>query len=286
MRYVIDFITRPKRSKNMPSPDSETKITGQIWLHKSEHRFLGGKYIELLRQIGESGSITQAARAVSMSYKAAWEAVNTMNNLAEQPLVVSETGGKHGGGSRVTAYGRRQIHLFSAAETEYQKFLRRLSESIQGGDTSLHFMRRLLMQTSARNEFAGRVASLFAGPINAEVTVDLGNGDAITALITKNSADRLGLSQGSEVLALVKASSIIITSGSENIKFSTRNLLRGAVLSCKQGAVNTEVTLQLAGGKTLAAIITNESVDRLGLKEGSSACAIFKSSSVILGVVF
>ncbi|MEI2780359.1 MAG: LysR family transcriptional regulator [Candidatus Competibacter sp.] len=73
---------------------------------------LGQRQMALLRQIAVTGSITQAAKAVKLSYKAAWDAVNAMNNMAEQPLVTSATGGKQGGGSRLTDYGLRQIQLY------------------------------------------------------------------------------------------------------------------------------------------------------------------------------
>ncbi len=238
----------------------------------------------LLRQIAVTGSITKAAKAVKLSYKAAWDAVNAMNNMAEQPLVVGMAGGKHGGGSRLTDYGLRQIQLYDAVEGEYRRFLARLGEKVHDVDELTNFMRRLMMQTSARNQFLGRVTGLNVGPINAEVGVDIGGDDHITALITRGSVENLGLQEGSEVFALIKASSVIIMTGAEKMKLSARNQLRGTVSDCKKGAVNGEVTLQLAGGKTVTATITNASIDGLALKEGDPAVAVIKSSSVILGV--
>ncbi len=249
-----------------------------------ERPLLGQRQMALLREIAATGSITQAARAVKLSYKAAWDAVNAMNNMAEQPLVVGMAGGKHGGGSRLTEYGLRQIQLYDTVEGEYRRFLSRLGEKVHDVDELTNFMRRLMMQTSARNQFLGRVTGLNVGPINAEVGVDIGGGDHITALITRGSVENLGLQEGSEVYALVKASSVIIMTGPEKLKLSARNLLRGTVLDCKKGAVNGEVTLQLAGGKTVTATITNASIDGLALKEGDPAVAVIKSSSVILGV--
>ncbi|MDS4030977.1 MAG: TOBE domain-containing protein [Candidatus Contendobacter sp.] len=248
-----------------------------------EQPLLGQRQIMLLREIAATGSITQAARAVELSYKAAWDAVAAMNNMAEQPLVVSATGGKHGGGSRLTEYGLRQIQLYDIVESEYRRFIGRLNEKVHDVDELANFMRRLMMQTSARNQFLGRVTGLNMGPINAEVGVDIG-GDHITALITRGSVENLGLQEGSEVFALVKASSVIVVAGEPKLKLSARNQLRGTVSDCRKGAVNGEVTLQLAGGKTVTATITNASIDGLGLKEGDPAVAVIKSSSVILGV--
>ncbi|WP_207880566.1 molybdopterin-binding protein, partial [Pseudomonas sp. 32_A] len=60
--------------------------------------------------------------------------------------------------------------------------------------------------------------------------------------------------------------------------------LQGVVETVTRGAVNSEVLLALDGGMTLAAIVTNDSVDALGLAQGVSAVAAFKASSVILAV--
>jgi molybdate transport system regulatory protein len=267
-----------------PVDEKKTRLTGSIWLDKSKQRFLGHNRVELLRQIAATGSITHAAKAVNLSYKAAWDAVSAMNNMADQPLVASVSGGKHGGGSRITEYGLRQIQLYDAVESEYRRFLARLGEKVHDVDELVNFMRRLMMQTSARNQFLGRVIDLNLGPINAEVSVDIGGGDQITALVTRNSVENMGLAQGGEVYALVKASSVIIMASVEKIKLSARNQLRGTVTSCKKGVVNGEVTIQLVGGKTVTAIITNDSIDRLALKESDPAVAVIKSSSVILGV--
>ena len=86
------------------------------------------------------------------------------------------------------------------------------------------------------------------------------------------------------MIALVKASSVIVMTGDAKLKLSARNQLRGTVADCKKGAVNGEITLELTSGKTVTAAITNASIDGLSLKPGDAAVAIIKSSSVILGV--
>ncbi|QQS52901.1 MAG: TOBE domain-containing protein [Candidatus Competibacteraceae bacterium] len=140
------------------------------------------------------------------------------------------------------------------------------------------------MQISTRNQFKGQATVLRIGQINADVSVDIGGGDQINALITTKSLENLGIHDGVEVHALVKASSVMIMRGSAPLKLSARNQLRGNVIRCQKGTVNGEVTIQLPGGGTVTAIITNESFDGLELKEGAEAIAVFKSTSVILGV--
>jgi len=68
------------------------------------------------------------------------------------------------------------------------------------------------------------------------------------------------------------------------MKLSARNLLKGKVIQIVKGAVNSEVTLELPGGTHIVSIITNTSVDSLGLKEGKDAYAVIKASSVMLAV--
>jgi molybdate transport system regulatory protein len=67
------------------------------------------------------------------------------------------------------------------------------------------------------------------------------------------------------------------------MKISARNVLAGTVKTVTKGAVNAEVTLALEGGETVVAIITNRSVDSLGLREGGAAFAIIKASEVMVG---
>jgi molybdopterin-binding protein len=68
------------------------------------------------------------------------------------------------------------------------------------------------------------------------------------------------------------------------MKISARNILKGKVIKVERGAVNGEVTLELPGGTHIVSIITNNSIDTLGLTEGKVAYAIIKASSVMVGV--
>ena len=68
------------------------------------------------------------------------------------------------------------------------------------------------------------------------------------------------------------------------LKLSARNVLKGKVKSIKQGAVNSEVVVQLPGGLEIISVITKTSVENLSLKEGRDVYAIIKATNVILGV--
>ena len=99
------------------------RLRGKLEVESEFGTFLGDTRIRLLEAIERHGSISQAAKAVPLSYKAAWDAVDAMNNLADQPLVVRSTGGKHGGGTLLTDHGRKVVALYRALETEYQAAL-------------------------------------------------------------------------------------------------------------------------------------------------------------------
>lgn len=248
--------------------------------------FLGDTRIRLLEGIERHGSITQAARHIPLSYKAAWDAIDIMNNLAEEPLVLRATGGKGGGGTRLTEYGRKLIALYRALEAEYQQTLARLETQLQafsGGDLP-HFqalLRKMTMRISARNQFVGKVIALRQGEVDFEVTLRLGSGEELVAVITRESAEQLELAIGSEAHALVKSSSVLLLTEGQ-VKTSARNQWWGAVSRIHPGPVNAEVQLTLASGKTITTVITRESVEALELKEGGQACAVFQASSVLL----
>jgi molybdate transport system regulatory protein len=140
------------------------------------------------------------------------------------------------------------------------------------------------MRTSARNQFVGELVDLKPGAVNDEVTLRAKDGLEIVAVITHASAASLGLAPGKAAFALVKASSVIVMVDVASSQVSARNCIAGTVSAVTKGAVNAEVIIAAAGGAQIAAIVTNESADRLGLASGKPAVAIFKASSVIIGV--
>lgn len=140
------------------------------------------------------------------------------------------------------------------------------------------------MSVSARNVFKGKVTSVKDGAVNAEVELTLAGDDKIVAIVTEGSVKDLGIAVGKEAIAYVKAPWVMLLAGPQSIKFSARNQLTGKVSVVHKGAVNSEVGITLAGGTTVFAVVTNEAVLELGLKEGVEATALIKASHVILGV--
>ncbi|MDD2662349.1 MAG: TOBE domain-containing protein [Dechloromonas sp.] len=262
------------------------RLRGKLEVDSEFGTFLGDTRIRLLEAIDQHGSISQAAKAVPLSYKAAWDAVDAMNNLAEQPLVLRSTGGRNGGGTQMTEYGRKVVALYRALEAEYQAALDRLTASMNDGEAGdfqqfRQLLKRLSMKTSARNQFAGHIVGLREGHVDFEVRLKLDDDNEIVAVITRDSADALGLTIGGEISALVKSSSVLLLND-PNIRTTARNHLWGEITRIHEGPVNSEVTLMMKSGKSVCAVVTHESVGKLGLAVGGQACAVFKASAVIL----
>ena len=159
--------------------------------------------------------------------------------------------------------------------------------AIDAGRTVPHVVHdsgRDLMKTSARNQLAGIVSAVTTGAVNDEIEIVLPGGQRIVAVVTRSSAAGLGLVVGAEAFALVKASSVVVVADMGSARLSARNQLAGRVSLLTPGAVNSEVVIDVGGGLSIAAIVTQDSARSLGLAVGSAATAIFKSSSVIVGV--
>lgn len=268
----------------MPKTKKQMEVSGTVSFRKKDLEYLGSDRIALLEKIDEYGSITKAAKAVGICYKTAWDTIDMINNLSEKPLFVRMTGGKSGGGTRLTEEGKEIIRKFRVINEEHDKFLAGLEDRMDDVGTLYKFLKRISMKVSARNIFAGTVEKIAKGAVNSEVDLVLKGGDRLIAIITNDSVESLDLKEGMEAYAIIKASSVIIGEEAAGMKVSARNKLHGRVAKLTKGAVNSELNVEFAGGNTINAIITNESVDELGLREGSRVCAMVKASSVILGV--
>lgn len=122
------------------------------------------------------------------------------------------------------------------------------------------------------------------GAVNAEVALILPGGETVISIITNSGIDLLGPAPGKAASAIIKASEVIVGKGVDGTKLSARNVLPGEVASLRDGAVNSEVEITLAGGAVVVASITKESVNKLGLNVGDKVSAIVKASNVMIGV--
>ena len=100
------------------------EIKSRIWITGSNGTFLGVGRIALLKEVEKTGSISEAARKLEMSYKKAWESINAMNIEASSPLVLTSSGGRGGGGTDLTPTGKKMILEFENLVAEVDNFIK------------------------------------------------------------------------------------------------------------------------------------------------------------------
>lgn len=263
---------------------SPFNVAGRFWLSVNDVAVLGEERIALLEQIAEQGSITRAAKALKISYKAAWDAIDAINNVAPTPVVETATGGRGGGGARLTDEGRRLISAYRTIATEYQRFLTSVNAAMGDPGAALDMLRRLSLRTSARNQFIGRIVAVTARTVDAEVQIEIQGGQRIIAGITNESVECLGLRPGRNVWALIKAVAVDIVRDPPAEPAPGTNVLRGTVSQINHGDGPTEVVVALSASVTVRGVIAADALRRLGIVEQGPACAIFATASVIVGV--
>ncbi|MEA2110615.1 MAG: TOBE domain-containing protein [Campylobacterota bacterium] len=256
------------------------KIDGRFWLTKNEQSFLGSGRIELLEQIDKTGSMNAAAKAMKMSYKAAWERVREMNNLANAPIIEKVTGGRGGGGTVLTKHAYELIKTFKRFEKLHREFIDRFAEA---GDDPEHLARilsRMFLTTSARNQICCKVISIKEHGVNGLMTLKLSAGEKLLADITLKSIESMGLAVGCDAYAIIKSSDVKVVnkapSGSNRL-----NILEGAIKKIESSDDNAEVTFSLKGGEELIGVITLK--ESKGLKENERAYAYVEPCHIILG---
>ncbi|MBD1552184.1 TOBE domain-containing protein [Pseudomonas typographi] len=244
----------------------------------SQYLYRRPQRIALLQHVAEQGSITRAAKAAGLSYKAAWDAIDELNNLAHTPLVQRSVGGKGGGGARLSAEGERLLRLYQRLQALQAQVL----EAAEDAD-DFDLLNRLMLHTSARNQLHGRVVAIDAQGRNDRVHLDLGAGLSLSAVITHDSTERLALEPGVAVVALIKAGWLALHPAA-SVSADGDNHLEGEVQVVLDDAEGpSEVRIGLANGQTLCALAPPERVAELALKAGQPVAARFGPSMVLLG---
>jgi len=254
---------------------SQPDLAGVLGQPSSDKRF------DLLRRIGEGGSISEAARRAGVSYKAAWQAIETLGNLAGTPMVEKAVGGSGGGGSLLTPAGRRVLEAAARLDQARAQVL----AGLEPGSARTHAgpgLAALALRTSMRNQFPCAVHSLAHSAGRVRVGLVLGAdaraGPLLFARITRESAQLLELARGRQLLALCKATAVHVAahiSAAEG-----HNLLAGAVQRASRAAAGGEVALRLADGISLVGFADAGH----GLKAGQPALARIEEAGVVLAV--
>jgi molybdate transport system regulatory protein len=242
--------------------------------HLAHHMSRRPQRFALLEHIAAQGSITRAAKAAGLSYKAAWDAIDELNNLAGQPLVARSVGGKGGGGARLTPEGERLLALYQRVEALRSKVIES-AEQIE----DLERLDRLMLQTSARNQLHGVVVTVEASGHTDLVTVALPGDLHVMAQITHESTERLGIAPHRSVVVLIKASWLSLH---KQRPAQMHNALEGRVDTVTPASSGpAEVRLSLSNGQTLCALLP-ENAD-VSPTPGLTLLACFAPDQVLLG---
>ena len=197
------------------------------------------KRLDLLRRVGECGSISQAARDAAVSYKAAWQAIDMLSNLAGVPVVEKAVGGAGGGGARLTTAGRQLLQAGAAMARSREQVLARLAARRQPGALAA-----LGLRTSMRNQMPCTVDAVHVhGPL-VRVEMALGDGGRLASRITAESAELLGLAPGLEVLALCKATAVRVERSTAEAEAGV-NQLAGRATRVARGDAGDESAAQV-----------------------------------------
>ena len=200
---------------------------------------LSDRRLQVLRALGECGSISQAARAVGVSYKAAWQAIDTLSNLAGVSVVQKSVGGAGGGGARLTEAGQALLRAAEALAQAKGAVMQQLQSRLP--------VQRLGIQTSMRNQWPCMVQQLaMSGPL-AQVHLQGLHADVtVQARITAESAQLLGLHNGMQLLAMCKATAVEVTAATASL--AQGNSWQGKIARITPGALGDEVAVQLSPG--------------------------------------
>ena len=254
---------------------ADPKLLSDILSEKTDRR------IDILRRIADVGSISEAARSAGMSYKSAWQAVETLTNLAGTPIVEKVVGGANGGGTQLTATGRLILDL----SDELARARRQVLEKYNAADaTAPGLLARATassLQTSMRNQFPARITVMKLGAALVRFILRIDDTHLLKASVTKESAQLLGLREGMEVLALTKATGVEISGAfPEDPNAIDDNLIVGEVIRSERAGKGGECSIRLPSG----IVIVGFAHGNHGLKLHDRAVAHIPPSSIVIAI--
>ncbi|TBH76346.1 LysR family transcriptional regulator [Aquirufa nivalisilvae] len=109
--------------KDLLKLDNGVQLKATLRVFNGDEKLFGPGKLELLEYIQETGSISQAAKNMGLSYKKAWDMVNSLNQLCKSPIVQAQTGGVKGGKTVLTPHGLELMEAFRILQKNFQQFL-------------------------------------------------------------------------------------------------------------------------------------------------------------------
>ena len=170
----------------------------RLWLSKDDRSILGDGRAELLKAVAHEGSIMSAAKSQGISYKHAWSEIRRIEQVFETKVVESTRGGKKGGSTFLTREGKMLLE-------EYDGYSKMLDETVYDKT----FWESLGLKFSARNLLKGKIVNIEIGGVAATVKIEIEKA-VVTAMITAEAASTLDLEKNDEVVAVIKATEVMI----------------------------------------------------------------------------
>jgi molybdate transport system regulatory protein len=99
------------------------RLRGKLWVEIGRQQALSESGADLLEQIEACGSLSEAARRLRFAYRRAWLLLDAMNRAWPKPLVITATGGRRGGGARLTDFGRHVLHAYRDLQIQLEHLL-------------------------------------------------------------------------------------------------------------------------------------------------------------------
>ena len=232
------------------------------------------KKIKLLEAIKLSGSISKASKLVPISYKLAWEMVESMNNLSKEPIVQRVKGGSGGEVTKLTKADEELIKNYYIIKEKYELFLESISTI-----KDLKTLEKLAINISARNQLLGKIVHIKNSTLSSDITFKLKSGVELISNITYEAVSDLNLKVGDEIVGIIKASSFYISDKHEREFNSFDGIIESFEVS--EGIAKLLVCIE---EKDRIWITLKEYIaDELKLSVGKSISVFIQPKNILIG---
>lgn len=247
-------------------------IKSEIFLNKDDKNFIGKGRIELLENIEIYGSISRAAKNMKMSYKAAWDSIDSINKLSPSALVTKVSGGIGGGGTVITAYAKELIQTYKEIQELNYSYAKLLSNS---------FNEKMDLNYQDAPSFTRLEAYINKLDLKKdfyEIEIVLKSKQKLYSINSKEFIQKKDLKINQNINFLIETSSIIIHKDLN--KTSARNILKGLIIKIEDDGMNANLKIDCKEGDIIYAKITSSSCKSLDLKINSLVYAQFKAYNI------
>lgn len=175
-----------------------TQVKTKLWLvNYKDEPIMGEGKVSLLEAIRREGSLNKACKKVNISYKHAWLLLKKIEESVEEPVIIKRRGGKDKG----TFLTEKAINLID----EYLSYQNILTQTVYDNT----FWEVIGLKISARNQMKGKVLDIEKGDLVSKVKIQI-EPATITAVITTEAVESLDIKKNDKVMAIVKATEVMI----------------------------------------------------------------------------